>query len=121
MQFKENGFDKHNNQTTLLRLNISSLLYPIDEFTELLCDLKINFKVIGITESLTQKFARKLYKMYTKIIQNTKFVYILYTKIVKIKISYDNECTNNVHQIPTYIQKMYTLYKTCTKCKLKRA
>ena len=30
--------------------------------------------------------------MYTKIIQNNKLVYILYTKIVQIKILYDNEC-----------------------------
>ena len=55
-QFKENGFDKHNNKMTLLHLNISSLPYHIDEFTELLSDLKINFKIIGITESrLTAK------------------------------------------------------------------
>ena len=55
-QFKENGFDKHNNQMTLLHLNISSLPYHIDEFTELLSDLKINFKIVGITESrLTTK------------------------------------------------------------------
>ena len=54
-QFKENGFDKHN-QTTLLHWNISSLLYHIDEFTELLSDCEINFKIIGITESrLTTK------------------------------------------------------------------
>ena len=57
--------------------------------------------------------------MYTKIKENTTFVYILYTKIVQIKILYDNECKNNVHQIPTYIQKMYKLYKTCTKFRLK--
>ena len=50
-QFKENGFDKHNNQMTFLHLNISSLRYYIDEFTELLSDLQINFKIIGITES----------------------------------------------------------------------
>ena len=71
--------------------------------------------------------------MHTKIIQNTKFVYILYTKIIQqIKILYDNECTKSVHQIPTYIPKMYKvqtkndmkldvcfLYKQCsnyTKC-----
>ena len=35
--------------------------------------------------------------MYTKTIQNTKFVYILYTKIVQLNILYDNECTKNVH------------------------
>ena len=55
-QFKENGFDKYNNQRTLLHLNISSLPYHIAEFTELLSDVKINFKIIGITESrLTTK------------------------------------------------------------------
>ena len=59
--------------------------------------------------------------MYTKIIQNTKFVHILYTKIVQIKTLYDNECTKKVHQINTYIQKMYKLYKTCTKFRLKKA
>ena len=57
--------------------------------------------------------------MYTKIIQNTKFVYILYTKIVQIKILYHNECTRNVHQILTYIQKniqnIQNLYKVQTK------
>ena len=47
---------KHNNQMTLLHLNMSSLPYHIDEFTELLSDLEINFKIIGITESrLTTK------------------------------------------------------------------
>ena len=55
-QFKENSFDKHNNQMTLLHLNISSLPYHIDEFAELLSDLEINFKIIGITENrLTTK------------------------------------------------------------------
>ena len=39
--------------------------------------------------------------MYTKIIQHTKSVYILYTKIVEIKVLYDNECTRNLHQTPT--------------------
>ena len=43
--------------------------------------------------------------------QNTAFVYALYTKIVQIKILYDNECTENVHQIPTGIQKCIN----CTK------
>ena len=59
--------------------------------------------------------------MYTKIIQNTKFVYILYAKIVQIKTLCDNDCKRNVHQIPTYIQKMYKLYKTYTKFRLKTA
>ena len=59
--------------------------------------------------------------MYTKIIQSTKFVYIFYTKIGKIKILYNNECAKNVHQIPTYIQKMYKLYKTFKKLRLKTA
>ena len=48
--------------------------------------------------------------MCTKIIQNTKFVYILYTKIVQIKILYHNECTKNVHQIPSKYTKT-----NCTK------
>ena len=49
--------------------------------------------------------------MYTKTIQNTKFVYILYTNIVQIKVLYGNECTRNAHQIPAYIQKMYKSHK----------
>ena len=43
--------------------------------------------------------------MYIKIIQNDKFVYILYTKIVQIKALHDNERIKYV-QIPLYIQKM---------------
>ena len=46
--------------------------------------------------------------MYTKIIQNTNFVYNLYTKIVQIKIFYDNECTKNV-------QTVQNLYKVQAK------
>ena len=45
----------------------------------------------------------------------------MYTKIAQIKILYDNECTKNVHQIPTYIQKIYKLYKTWTKLRPKTA
>ena len=59
--------------------------------------------------------------MHAKIIQSNKFVYILYTKIVQIKILYDNECTSNTHQIPTCIYKVHKLYKTCTKFSLKTA
>ena len=41
---------------TLLHFNILPLSYHIDEFTELLSDLKINFKIIRIVESrLTTK------------------------------------------------------------------
>ena len=47
--------------------------------------------------------------MYTKIILNTKFVYNLYTKIVQIKILYDNEYTK------VYI-KFLNIYKKCTNC-----
>ena len=47
--------------------------------------------------TLTKTLVQKLYKIHKKIIQNTKFVYILYTKIVQIKILYDNECTRNLH------------------------
>ena len=50
--------------------------------------------------------------------QDTNFVYFSYTKIVQIKTLYDNECTRNVCQTPTYIQKMYKLHKTCTKFRL---
>ena len=53
--------------------------------------------------------------MYTKIVQNTNFAYILYTKIVQIKILYDNPMYKKCTQIPTYVQKLYKLYKTCTK------
>ena len=37
---------------------------------------------------LTKKFVQKIYIMYKKITQNTKFVCILYTKIVQIKTLY---------------------------------
>ena len=43
--------------------------------------------------------------MYTKIMQNTNFVYVLYTNIVQIKSLYGK----NLHQIPTCIHKMYKL------------
>ena len=46
-----------------------------------------------------QTIVQKLYKKYVKIIQNTKFLYNLYTKIVQIKFLY-SECTRNVNQIP---------------------
>ena len=50
--------------------------------------------------------------MYAKMMQNTKFVYILYTKIVQIKICTEmNVYTKNVHQIFTYIEKT----SNCTK------
>ena len=39
--------------------------------------------------------------MYTKIMQNTNFVYVLYTNIVQIKSLYGK----NLHQIPTCITK----------------
>ena len=52
--------------------------------------------------TLTKTFVQKLYKTHTKITQNTKFVYILYRRIVRIRILFDNECTKDVHQIPTY-------------------
>ena len=37
--------------------------------------------------------------MYTKITQNTNFVYILHTEIVQIKILNDNECVKNVQTV----------------------
>ena len=75
--------------------------------------------------SLTKKNIQELDKTHTKIIQNTKFVYILYIKIAQIKISYNNECTKNIQsanwkELETlnvcflYIQTMYKLHKTYT-------
>ena len=47
--------------------------------------------------------------MYTKIVQSTKFVYILYTKIVQIKILYDNVWNVQKSYIPfLHIQKKFT-------------
>ena len=59
--------------------------------------------------------------MYTKIIQNTGFVYIyiLYIKTVQIKISYDIERSKNVDQILS--QKNVETLQNCAKCKLKIA
>ena len=70
------------------------------------------------TVALAKTLLQKLYKMYTKVIQNTISVYVWYTKIVQIKILYDNECTKNVHQIPSYIQEN-KWYKVQTKNDLK--
>ena len=66
-----------------------------------------------------QEICTKTIQNVYKILQNTKL--LQRSKIVQIKILYDNECTKNVLQIPTYIQKMYQLYKTCTKLRLKTA
>ena len=60
--------------------------------------------------------------MYTKIIRNTKFVYILYAKIAQSKILYVNKCTRNVHRITVYVQNVQTvqnLYKVQAKNSLK--
>ena len=62
---------------------------------------------------MTKKIVQKLYKMYTKIIQNTKFVYILYTKTVQIKILYNN------YIYTKKIQTVQNLYKVQTKNGLK--
>ena len=43
----------------------------------------------------------------------------MYTKIVQIKIFFDNEFKKIVHQIPTYIKKNYKLHITCKKFRLK--
>ena len=70
---------------------------------------------------LTKKFVQKIYIMYKKITQNTKFVCILYTKIVQIKTLYDNECTKKLHHISTTknVQNVQNLYKVQTKNGLK--
>ena len=57
--------------------------------------------------ALAKTFLQKLYKMYTKVIQNTISVYVWYTEIVQIKILYDNECTKNV----TYKKISSTKYR----------
>ena len=49
-------------------------------------------------------------KLNTKIIQNTKFTYILYAKTVQIKILYDNECTRNLHRIPKFKLKWLKMF-----------
>ena len=57
-QLKELISDKKifSNGLSLLHLNISSLPFHIDEFTNLLSELNSNFKIIGITETrLTTK------------------------------------------------------------------
>ena len=69
-------------------------------------------KNIWIHHWLTKTFVQNLYKMYRKIIQNTKFAYILYTKIVQIKILYDNYCIYKKCTSHFYIY----LYKKCTNC-----
>ena len=49
---KELNSEKNNSQSlSLLHLNISSLSYHTDEFTNLLNEINSNFKIIGITES----------------------------------------------------------------------
>ena len=51
-QLKELISDKNNSKgLSLLHLNISSLPFHTDEFTNLLCELSYNFKIIGITEA----------------------------------------------------------------------
>ena len=62
---------------------------------------------------MAKKFVQKLYE--------TLNLYIFVYKDCTNQILYDNECTENVHQIPTYIQKIYKLYKTCTKFRQKTA
>ena len=60
--------------------------------------VQLNFLLIeSPVASVTKKVVQKLWKVYTKIIQNTKFVYILYIKVVPIKILYDNKCTGNAN------------------------
>ena len=72
----------------------------------------------NLTSAGQKNCTKTIQNVHTKKILNTKFAYILYTKIVQIQILYNNECTKNIHQIPTCIQKMY---KTCTKFILKTA
>ena len=67
---------------------------------------------------------QKNVKNYTKCIQKSHKTLVLYIyciqRLYKSKF-HDTECTKNVHQIPTHIQKMHKLYKTFQNFKLKRA
>ena len=69
---------------------------------------------------LTKKFEQKVYKMYTKFIQNIYIVNTLYRKIVQIKNSYGNEYTYKKCTSNSYIKNVQTV-QTCIKYKLKRA
>ena len=58
--------------------------------------------------------------MYTKITQNTNFVYILHTKIVQIKILNDNGCAKkvqtvqNLHKVQTKNSLRLEMHVFCT-------
>ena len=62
--------------------------------------------ILRVTD--TEKLLHKLYKIYTKVIKNIKFVHILYTKILQINILCDNEYKK------MYIKFLH-IYKKCTK------
>ena len=50
-QLNKINIAKHGEKLSFMHLNISSLLYHFNELSELLNDLIIKFKIIGITES----------------------------------------------------------------------
>ena len=60
------------------------------------------------------KCIQKLYKTLNLHIFSICMINLYIFSICIFSILYDNECTKTVHQIQTYIQKMYKLYKTCT-------
>ena len=97
--------------------------YTASSLTEsMICYIFINLVALQSSSMFFfpyQEICTKTIQNVYKILQNTKL--LQRSKIVQIKILYDNECTKNVLQIPTYIQKMYQLYKTCTKLRLKTA
>ena len=49
-QLNKRNIAKHSKKLSLMHLNISSLPYHFDEISELLNDLTIKFKILGITE-----------------------------------------------------------------------
>ena len=50
-KFKRLKLHENNEKFSLLHMNISSLPYHFDNFQQLLLNLKIDFDIIGITES----------------------------------------------------------------------
>lgn len=81
--------------------------------------LKQNFNsnlISKIETILIITLPKKLYKNYPKCVQKlykalNLYIFCSYAKIVKIKILYDNKCTENLNWIQTYIQK----FTNCTK------
>ena len=73
-------------------------------------------------EDVDKKFVQQLYKDIQKLYKTLNLYIFCIQRLYKsIFCMIINECTKNVHQILAYIQKLYKLYKTCTKIRLKTA